>query len=189
MPTYLPARNGITLSQAMAESYTSSQVGDVALFTLEIHHPDFRDKFGNVTAARFVNDWVDHTLTLETDAPINAGEAIVFKGMPFKAELPDETDSGAPSAINIEIENVSRDVTLLLDQAIASMVPIEMIIREYMSSDKSAPHKLPVIKMILSNVVVTSGTMSAQAKFGNLTNRRFPGVRYTRQTHPGLAAR
>lgn len=189
MPTYLPPRAGISISEAIAESYSQATVGDVQLYTLEIHHSDFRDDDGNPTAARLVNDWVDHDLTLEASAPLNGGEEVTFKGLPFKASLPEETDTGAPAAVSIEVENVSREITVLLDQAIPSMEPVLMIIREYMSSDTSAPHKLPVVKMYLSNIVVTPTSITASATFGNLTNRRFPGVRYTRQTHPGLAAK
>lgn len=189
MPTYLPPRAGISISEAIAESYTQAVDGDVLFYTLEIHHSDFRDEDGNPTAARLVNDWVDQDLTLESTAPLNASEEVTFKGLPFKASLPEETDTGAPAAVNIEVDNVSRYLTPLLDQALPSMEPVLMIIREYMSSDRSAPHKLPVVKMYLTNIVVTPTSMTASASFGNLTNRRFPGIRYTRQTHPGLAAR
>lgn len=177
------------MSEAIAESYAQADVGDVQLYTLELHHPDFVDDDGNPTAARFVNDWVDHDLGLEATAPLNAGETVTFKGLPFKANLPEETDTGAPAVLNIEVENVSRHITPLLDMALPSEEPVMMIIREYMSSDKTAPHKLPVVKMFLTNIVVTPTSMTAGASFGNLTNRRFPGVRYTRVTHPGLAAR
>lgn len=187
MPTFLPPRLGISLSDAIAEAFTSAPVDDTWLLTLELHHSSFVDEFGNPTAARVVNDWADLTATLEADAPINASEAVVFKGVPFRYTMPEQTDSGAPNAVTIEIENVSRDLTALLDLAVGSNEAILLIERQYMASDTSGPHILPVTKVYLSNVVVTTTTVQAQASFGNLTNRRFPGARYLRDEFLGLS--
>lgn len=187
MPTYLPARLGVTYSEAIAESMASATIGDPLLITLEIHNENFRDAQGNPTAARVVNDYRPLRATLEADAPLNAGEEVTFSPVPFRYVAPPQTDGGAPSAVQVEVDNVSQTLTTLLLQAGRSKV--QLIEREYLPSDTSAPHVMPPTRLTLSNVKAGVTTVSAQAGFGNLTNRRFPGNTYTRELFPALAAR
>jgi hypothetical protein len=189
MPTYLPPRVGISLSEALAETYALSNVDEPVLVTLEIHHPDFRLPSGAPTAARVVNDWQNLTATLEAGAPLNAGEAVLFTACPFTYTKPEQTDSGAPASVSIVIDNVSRQLTMLLDQAAESMIPVLVIERIYLPSDTSAPHEMPPTSMYLSAPQITPTTVTLTASFGNLTNRRFPGARYKRKQYAALSSR
>jgi hypothetical protein len=180
MPSYLDPRAGVSISEAIAEAYASATAGDPVLLTLELHHPDF------TAPARVVNDFRTLTATLEADAPYNAGEAVEFSGVPFRYTKPEQTDSGAPAAVGIEIDNVSREITNLLLLAAESFEPVRVIEREYLPSDTSAPHVLPVTTMELSGIEVSVETVRAQLSFGNLTNRKFPSLQYTAENSPGL---
>jgi hypothetical protein len=188
MPTYLPAVQGIQRSQAIAESMASATVGDPMLLTLELYHPSFVDDNGDPTAARIVCDFRNLAATLEADAPLNASEEVTFIGIPFRYTRQEMTDSGAPAGVQIEIDNVSLAITRLLAQMQGSLEPIRCIEREYLPSDTSAPHVLPVTTLYLSDVEVSAETVTAKVTFGDLTNRRFPVDEYTREQWPALAA-
>jgi Domain of unknown function (DUF1833) len=174
MPIYLPPRLGLSHSEAIAEAYASATAGDPVLLTLEIHHPDFDEP------ARVVNDFRNFTATLEADAPYNAGEAVLFTAVLFRYTKPEQVadGSGAPAAVGIEIDNVSGHIAELLMMARESMQPVTVIEREYLPSDTSAPHVLPVTSMTMSNIVIGVETAKANLSFGDLTNRKFPAKVY-----------
>jgi hypothetical protein len=189
MPIYRPTHVGLQYSEALAEAYVHAPADDPVLVTLELHHPDFRDEAGDPTAARVVNDWQPLLATLEADAPLNAGEEVSFAGIPFTFVRPAETDSGAPSAITIVIDNLNAQITRYILQAQESEEPLLVILRTYLPSDTSAPHELPVVKLyVASPVTIDPGSQARlQCSFGDLTNRKFPRLEYTRETHPTLA--
>lgn len=189
MPSFPAPRAGIRLSDALAEAYAISPVDEPVLVTLEIHHPDFKDAAGNPTAGRIVNDWDDLVGVLEYDAPLDGGTPVLFKACPFNFTEPEQTDTGAPAATTVEIENVSREISMLLDQAVESMVPVLMIVRKYMPSDTASPHELPPTRLYLTKPIVDASKVTLTASFGNLTNRRFPTKRYKRKQYAALSSR
>lgn len=172
MPTPLPASLGISHSEAIAEAYASATAGDPVLVALEISHPLWDEP------VRVVNDFRNLTATLEATAPYNAGEAVEFTAVPFRyikmEQTADLANSGAPAAVGIEIDNVSRHITELLILARTTLVPVTVIEREYLPSDTSAPHVLPVTVLTMSDISVTVDTARGKLSFGNLTNRKFP---------------
>jgi hypothetical protein len=186
MPTYLPSRLGLELSDAIAEAYASATAGDPVLFTLELHHPEF------TAPARIVNDWRAHVLTLEADAPEDPSTAVTFTGVPFRYARPDQVAelkaAAAPAAVPIEIDNVSLELATLMLLAKESEEPVTVIAREYLPSDTSAPHVLPVLTLTMTNIELGVETVTAQLTFGDLTNLRFPRRPYTAALFPGLAA-
>lgn len=181
MPTYLPANAGLQLSEAIAEAYASANVGDPVLLTLEFRHPDFVDDDGNPTSAWVVNDY-RNLVAFDEDSIERT-----FIGVPFKYVKPDQTDSGAPKAAQIELDNVSLEVSRLLMQARESDDPVEVVEREYLPSDLTAPHVLPVTVTELAAPAITVETVSASCTFGNLTNRKYPARTYTAEDFPALA--
>lgn len=182
MPTYLPARAGVQLSAAIAEAYASAPVGDPILLTLELQHPDFRDEQGNVVSVRIVNDFQDLTADDEN------GQNHTWVGVPFRYVKPEQSDSGAPAAPTVEIDNVSLEITRLLLLARASDEAVTLIEREYLRSDPTGPHVLPPTVMELGVPTITPETVSAPLVFGGLTNRKFPARQYTAEEFPGLEA-
>jgi hypothetical protein len=187
MPTYLPPRLGISYSEAIAESMASATVGDPLLLALELRR-DWTEA-GEPVAARVVNDFRPLTATLEADAPLNPGEAVEFTPVPFRHARQEQTDSGAPAAIGVEVDNVSQTLTELLMRDKTSREPLRLIEREYLPSDTSAPHVMPPTKLVLAKVEASSTTVSAQASFGDLTTRRFPVDLFTRERFSALSAR
>lgn len=180
MPIYLDPRLGVSYSEAIAESMASNKQGDPILLTLELQNENFVDDAGNPTSAWIVNDY--RPLVAKDED----GNERTFRPVPFRYTMPEQTDSGAPAAVQIEVDNVSQILTKQLARAGRS--PVYIVEREYLPSDTSAPHVLPPTKMVLSNVEAGSTTVTAQASFGDFNNRKFPFATYTRELFPALAA-
>lgn len=185
MPTFLPARLGLSHSEAVAEAYASATAGVVVLTTLEIWNPSFE------APVRVVNDYRNLTATLEATAPRNPSTAVVFLAIPFKyirqEQTADMQNSGAPAAVQIEIDNVSRQFSELMILARESQEPTVCIEREYLPSDTTGPHVIPVTTVILNNIVLTAEVVRASLSFGDLTNRKFPPKTYTTELFPMLS--
>lgn len=186
MPTYLPENLGVSHSQAVAEAYASATAGEPLAVTLELWHSLWTE------AIRVVNDLRDLTATLEATAPRNPSEAVLFIAVPFRyqraEQSADPANNGAPSAMQIEIDNVSGEITEALLLAKESNEPLTIIEREYLRIDTTAPHVLPVTEATLSNVSVGVDVARANISFGNLTNRKFPTMVYAPEKFPMLAA-
>ena len=188
MPVFLPKRQGVSQSVALAEAYAHAKAAEPELITLALYHPTFADDAGAETAIYIVNDFSPLTATLEADAPLHAGQAVKFEAVPFKFVRPEESDSAAPAEITVEIENASKEIQRHFEHARESDSPVRVMVRTYLPSNTSAPHESPVPTFILKTVEVSMATISAKAGFGNLINERFPKRDYTRDSNPGLVA-
>lgn len=183
MPTYRPLHVGLQHSEALAEAYLHNPADDPVLITVELHHTLFS------APARIVNDWEPLLATLEADAPEDAGTEVTFAGIPFRFTSPAETDSGAPSAVQLVVDNLNAAITALILEVQESEEPILVLIRRYLPSDTSAPHVLPVERLWVETPVQITPTGSAvfSCSFSDLGNRKFPRVEYRRETHPTLS--
>lgn len=186
MPVFLPPRQGVSQSAALAEAYTHATAGVPELITLAWYHPTFVDDNDQPTAIYIVNDFSKFLATLEADAPLHAGQVVEYQPLPFVFVRPEESDSASPAEITIEVENASKEIQAHMSHARESDSPVKVMVRTYLPSDTSAPHESPVPTFILKSVEVTALKISARAGFGDLINRRFPRPEYTRDTNPGL---
>lgn len=172
-------------SEALKEAYAANPVDDVVLDTLEIRHPAFVDDSGNPTAVRIVRGYDDITATLEADAPLNPGQAVQFIACAFNFVLPGFKSGDVPQ-LQITLDNVSREITAHLEQAIVEITPIEITYRPYLYSDLSAPQMDPPITMILSDVTVDVFQVTATATLNDVHNWPFPNRLYDTTSFPGL---
>lgn len=170
-----------SLSAAIQEAYASAPSSEVILHTLELRHPTFTEPL------RVVNDHEDLTATLEAGAPANGGEAVLFVRYAFRFRLPEVLTSGTPE-IEIEIDNVARDIVAALDMAAQSASLIEVTYRPFLASDLSAPQMDPPITLVLHDVEADVFAVRGRASFGDFANRRFPGEWYDAERFPGLIA-
>lgn len=188
MPDYLPALHGVTFSEAYAEAIAVAPATRAMLDTLEMRHSEFRDENGNPYAIRIVNDHEDLTATLEADAPMDAGEEVLFLALPIEVSGPDETDSSETPSISIAVDGVSQHVVKQLDLAVQTLEPVLITFRVYASDDTSGPAMLPAITMTLRDVEVGEMRITARASFFDPTNRAFPRQDYVAASYPGLSA-
>jgi hypothetical protein len=168
-----------TLSQAIKEAYASAPSASVILHTLEIWHPNF------TVPLRVVRDTVTLEATLEAGAPRNAGELVSFVGYAFDIVPPDVDHAAIPQCV-IEIDNVSRDILAQFDLALGDINPITVIYRAFLSDDLSGPENDPPLTLTIMSISASVFRIRATAGFGDLTNKRFPGVDYTAEVFPGL---
>jgi hypothetical protein len=171
----------VTLSEAIQEAYASAPADEVIYHTIELLHDGFE------SPVRLVRGWQDVNCTLEATAPANPLTEVTFVGMPFDFVKPEVTANGVPS-ITIEIDAVTRDLLGALDGVVASGTPLEVIYREFLESDTSAPQNDPPMKLTIIDISATPLRISATATFADLPNRRFPNVLYDSETFPGLVA-
>lgn len=181
MPDMLPPLAGVSLSEALAEAYTVAPVDRVILLCIEVWSPDFDEP------AYIVADKQGHDARLESTAPRNASTYVTHVPVAIDATWPSETDDDTPVG-RLIIDGVSPVLAEQLDRARGSLNPVTTIWRQYVSTDLSAPHRLPVLVLELSVVDVTDLRVTATASRPGRGSGRFPAVAYTRLTHPGLAA-
>lgn len=184
--------------EALQEAYASAPAEEVVLSTLELRHTAFLDELGNVASIRLVNDpgevveYVDGPdpditglyLTLESDAPYNPGQTVLFRSVMFNFTLPAQRGRGVPELI-IEIDNVASILVQYFDEAVKVRSPMEVIYREYLATDTTAPQFiLPglSIKTIESTGLRVTGT----ARFENFANKLFPNIVYRPNDFRGL---
>lgn len=168
-----------TLTQALKEAYAVAPNNTVAYHTLEIYHPAF------TTPIRVVRDFVDLTATLESTAPRNPSTAVTFTGYAFDIVPPEVSTIGVPQC-QIQIDNVSREITANLELAIPTSTPIQVIYRMFISTDLSAPQNNPPMILTITSISVDVFKVTATATFGDLVNKKFPSVIYDINTFPGL---
>lgn len=180
MPDYLSPRLGITYSEAIARSMASNQQGDPLLITLELQCANFVDDDGDNISFWLVNDFAELVAFDENEVERT------FLPVPFRYSKPEQTDSGAPAGVQVEVDNVSQVLTSQL--LLAGRVPVFIVEREYLPSDLTAPHVLPPTRLLLTNVKVSTTTVTGIASFGDFTNRKYPYSTYTREEFRALAA-
>lgn len=189
MPTYLDPLQGVSLSEAAAEAAAIAPVQRAMLDTLEFRRSTIVDGEGDPAAIRLVNDKQDLTATLEEDAALNAGEAVLFTRCAMRPKRPAENGEASSPTFELEIDGVSSLAIGLFRQNLDSMEPVLMTYRRYASDDTSGPAELPVLTMEVTAGVVADTVLRITASFGDPINEAFPGKTYTRAEYPTLQAR
>lgn len=168
------------MSAALAEAYASAPVGQVIHHTLELWHPAFS------APIRVVRDFSAIDARIEAGAARNAGEVVTFTGYAFDVVPPDQVTSGLPQC-TIEIDNVSREITLQIDAAVATADPITVIYRSYLSDAlEDGPEIDPPLELTITTITATPFRIKAAAGFPDLLNLKFPKREYDLETFPGL---
>lgn len=122
--------------------------------------------------------------TLEDGAPLNGGQSVLFKAIPFTAERPTFQEGVTPECV-ISVDNVARELAPYLDAAVIMRADVQTIYREYLSTDTSAPAYGPVT-FTLKQVKVAGTQVQGTARIDDLANRKFPKLVYTIEEFPGL---
>lgn len=183
MPAYQPVLRGVARSIAYAEAVASGRVDVPVLYTFEITHPDL------ATPLRLVLNDADITATLEADAPVDPGAAVVFTAMQLGLQLPDESDSTAAPQTRVWIDGVSPLVAQVLEPLASSLQPVAVALRPYVGNDLSGPAVLPPLRLQATGIEIGIDRVSAALTFADSGNTRFPRKVFTPDEHPGLGAR
>ena len=168
------------LTAAMAEAYACAPANQVILHTLELVHPDFKDSLGRAAPIRVVNDSDNLTATLET------GARATFIALAFGLKPPD-IDGGSQPKIEIQMDNVGREIMPHLRNARASQTLIKVVYRAFLSNLLDAGPQVTPIRMVLSRVRATLTTITAEARMADFANKKFPNELYTLDNFIGLS--
>lgn len=168
-----------TLSLAIREAYASAPAGTITYLTLEMWHPAF------TAPVRVVRDYENLTATLELSAPRDPGAQVVFTRFAFDFTKPEVSSAGVPQ-VTLTMDNVDRTVVANIEAATGSIYPIKVILREYLSTDLSAPQNDPPLAMTIMTINADVFRVTATAGFPNLMNKRFPTTAYTSEVFKGL---
>jgi len=190
MPTFGDPLNGVSHSDAVKEYWVHADGSVVMHDTISFAKTPtpFVDGDGNPMEARIVRGFSHLCAVLEDDAPMNAGEEVAFTGMPFEFDLPAEQEGGIPD-ITLRADNVSRELSDLLNQTLGTRDVVTVTHRRYLSNDLSGPHTLPVTTLELQGASVEVDHVEAKAGFGAMHNTRWPADVHDVARFPGLTAR
>lgn len=174
-----------TWDEALEEAYASAPVDEWEYFTLEFHHPNFKDDLGHSTAVRVVLAYEDKDFRLENTAVLNPGEVVTFQKCAFDFKHPGFEEGKVPS-LALSIDGVSREISKQLEYAIASLQPIDVYVRTYLNSDPEGPTMDPPYRFTLTDVQVDVFQVTGTCNLQDVHNWPFPANKYTRQRFPGL---
>lgn len=166
---------------ALDQIFASNPKDALHLITIELHHPAFSPE-----THRFVQGFGMINAYLESDAPRDAGQEVVFTDGAFKIGLPAKNVRGRQD-LTCTLYGPSLDIVEQLELMAQSSLHenVTIILREYDSRDLSEPDS--VLKMVVSNPIVKNDSVTFSASFADVVNKSFPSIFYKLETHPGLA--
>lgn len=162
------------LEEALKEAYASAPTNVAILETLEISHPSLPSG-----TLYLIKNREDLTLTLES------GQQKLFTACAFNMALPAAGDSGLQE-LSITIDNIDRQVSDFVAQAVNYATPVQMLYRPYLSNNLTQPQMNPPLALSLTDVTVTVFQVSGKATFADIINTKFPSDFYTRSRFPSL---
>ncbi|MGA0595393.1 DUF1833 family protein [Enterovirga sp. CN4-39] len=174
----------ITVSDAWAEAAVTAPRQEVMLLTLEFHHPAFVEN-GLPTAIRAVRNTEDLMLRLDAGAPLNAGQVVLFKAIPFEVDYPRIGQLGAEATIRLD--NVNREVSRYLASAVTMNQTVKVIFRGYLASDPDTVGHGPYT-LELRNVTRKSTTLEGKIVVASPGQLKFLRQVYDQQSFPSLMA-
>lgn len=171
------------LDTAIQEEFASPRAAVKLIETAEFQHPAFVTN-GQLDYPRIVIDEQDWTLRLESDAPVNAGQLVLFKACAFEWTPPSH-EEGSLGQAKVAIDNVSRILRPYLDLATETPAPIRVCIRLYRASDVNtvvARYR----NLELHSITMTGSRVEGNAQFRDFANRSFPHKLFTIEGFPAL---
>jgi len=97
---------------------------------------------------------------------------VMFLACPFTADYPEQREGQRPST-KIKIDNVNRELVPLIRAALGVRQYIQVLYREYLSSDLTEPAYGPV-EFELHEVQMVGMSLTGTVMVKNLQNKRFP---------------
>ena len=141
------------------------ETAEVFLYFLAISHPTLPD------VLRFVNNMEN----------ITSGGYEYF-GCPFKIALPDERDDGVPPQVQLEVDNVHREIVIAL-RTITSAPRIDLSVALAATPDTLEVGPIP---FILRNATYDATTVRGTLWLDDILGEPFPAGTMDPPRFPGL---
>lgn len=172
----------ISATQAWAEAAASAPKDEVMLVTIELIHPTFVEN-GAPAPIRAVRNTVDVDLRLEAEAPVGGGTVVPFKAIPFEIDYPRIGQLGAECTIRLD--NVNREASRYLAEAVKINTPIQAIFRGYLASDPNTVGQGPY-RLVLRSVKRRGSLLEGSLSIARPQNQRVLREVYDMQRFPAL---
>lgn len=150
--------------------YASAPIDEIILRTVSI-------AIAEVPALRIVNGFTDQMLGVE-------GTPMLFTACGFTPNLPSKNTSGQQT-LSFTIGGINAEIQNYTMQALASRKPVMIVYREYLTSDKMNEAHRPY-RMVMTGVSFALDTVTIEASYYDILNTKWPRLRYTSETAPGL---
>lgn len=174
----------ISATQAWAEAAASAPKDEVMLITIELIHPTFVEN-GAPAPIRAVRNTVDVNLRLEAEAPVGGGTVVPFKAIPFEIDYPRIGQLGAECTIRLD--NINREASRYLGEAVKVNTPIQAIFRGYLASDPGTVGQGPY-KLVLRSVKRRGSLLEGSLSIARPQNLRVLREVFDMQRFPALLA-
>lgn len=181
--------------EAIQEAYAAAPSAQQILSTIELLHNSFAVPYRFVRAPGEYQetesdlagvDIFGHDLTLESSAPVNPGEEVLFQSVYFGFKLSSQSDTRI-SGIDITIDNATRIVSKELDNIVSTRDPLTVIYREWLTTNLGVP-KFILSGLTIPKVTSTVFNVTCTAEFKDLVNNQFPNYVYRPEEFRGLVA-
>jgi Domain of unknown function (DUF1833) len=171
----------MALSEATREAYARAHSSTVHLYALELRHSVFPSPI------RLLDYEKDVLLTLEVNAPVNAGEQVHFTGLKMKVAEP-EAGTEADGIVEYQLDGVSSSVHEPLAAANQTEEAIEATVRglAFNTSNDSVVEIAAIYQLQVRHISITNTTVGVALGYRNAANQAFPNVYYTAESNPGL---
>ena len=149
--------------------------------TIEIFHPQLSQVY------RFVSNSVDVSLTLESDAPRNPGETVVFEQASLGIVEPAERED-SEQTLGVKFGTVDGRLPAIVDQITGTgfFTPVQIVYRKYFSGDLTQP-AVPPLLLSAANLDFDGPTsVELTAEDADLSQKR-SGRLYRLEVFAGLA--
>lgn len=171
-----------TATRAWEEAAATVDATEVILPTLEILHSTIVED-GRPAPIRAVRNNEDMVFRLEESAPLDAGEAVTFKAVPFGIDFPRIGKLGAEAPI--WIDNVNREVARYLEPATKLNESVVVIFRGYLKSDPDTVGHGP-FRLLLRNVKRKGARLEGTLTIADPTRLRVMREIYDQARFPAL---
>jgi hypothetical protein len=123
----------VPLSDGMRLSYASAPRGEDPILTVELLNVAFPEPLRFVSGLpRDLNSWEGK---LEGDAPVNPGELVTFRIVPFSFTFPG-TEKGGATPAQLVVENASSEISDQLDLTIGNRSALIVNVRVFVPSER-----------------------------------------------------
>ena len=120
-------------------------------------------------------------------AEIVRTNSVSYEPVGFKFKLPSITGNGVQD-LSLEFSNVDRRVNDFIDSVEASLDPVTVTHRVYLSGGdfNSVPESDPPLQLTLSDIEISASKVRARASFVNIVNKQYPTEYYDRERFPSI---
>lgn len=120
-------------------------------------------------------------------AKIVRTNSVTYEPVGFKFKLPSITGNGVQD-MSLEFSNVDRRVNDFIDTVEASLDPVIVTHRVYLSGGdlNSQAENSPPLQLTLSDIEISAFSVRARASFLNIVNKHYPTEYYDRDRFPSI---